>query len=223
MVSNLGRCTIASMRPNPGSVLRCLALPLLIALAACGANPPKPVPQAYLFEKREYQGVYGPDGRIMRLLYDQNGDRKADMVTLFYPGGGGPQQVEVDSDLDGVVDRWEYYAPDGHREREGWARKKPGRVDLWEYFDARGRLTRREYDDNGDGRIDRIEHYEAGELALVTVDSDHDGKMDRWQRWSNRRIVREELDIDGDGAPDRRLRYGPVGNVVAVEPIRPDW
>jgi len=61
-----------------------------------------------------------------------------------------------------------------------------------------------------------------GEI-LVTVDSDHDGKMDRWQRWSNRRIVREELDIDGDGAPDRRLRYGPVGNVVAVEPIRPDW
>lgn len=194
-----------------------------ITAAACGYEAPKPVPQAYLFEKGPYQGIYGPDGRIIRLLYDQNGDGKADVVTLFYPGAGAPRQIEVDTDLDGVVDRWEYYTPNGTREREGWARHKPGKPDLWEWTDSKGRLTRREFDDDGDGQIDRIEYYEKGELSLVAVDSDHNGKMDRWQSWVGKRVAREELDLDGDGVADRRLLYGPTGAVIGVEPIRANW
>jgi hypothetical protein len=201
---------------------RLSALLAALTLSSCGYEPPRPVPQAYLFEKGPYQGVYGPDGRIIRLLYDQNGDRKADMVTLFY-ANGSPRQVEIDTDLDGVVDRWQYFAPNGVRERDGWARRKPGRVDLWEYTDDKGRLTRREFDDDGDGRLDRIEYYEKGELDLVAVDTDRNGKMDRWQSWSHERIVREELDVDGDGIADRRLRYGPGGAVAGVETLKPNW
>jgi hypothetical protein len=197
---------------------------LTAALVAggCGSEVVKPMPRGYLFEKGQYQGFYGPDGRLIRLLYDQNGDRKADMVTLFYPSGS-PRAVEIDTDLDGVVDRWQSFAGSGARERDGWASRKPGVVDVWEYTDPSGRLTRREFDDDANGRIDRIEYYEKGELALVTVDSDQNGKMDRWQSWAQKHIVREELDIDGDGIGDRRLRYSSNGAVASVEKLKPNW
>jgi len=91
---------------------RALGLLALLLPAACEKSGPEPAPQGYLFEKGPYQGFYDPNGKLIRLLYDQNGDKKADVVMLFYPNGK-PKQVEADTDFDGKIDRWQYYTESG--------------------------------------------------------------------------------------------------------------
>jgi hypothetical protein len=190
-----------------------------IILASCGrSQKPGPVPRAYLFEKGPYQGVYGPDGKLLRLLYDANGDKRADVVTLFYPNGV-PRQAEIDTDFDGVVDRWQYFSTTGALEKEGWARRRPGTVDTWEYLSADGSPIRREIDEDGNGTVDRTETFFERKLVGVAMDSDRNGRVDRWQRWHNGRLLQEEIDTDGDGIPDRRLRYGVNGDVAGFEII----
>ena len=59
-----------------------------------------------LMQKKEYQVLYGPNGRVARLLRDANGDGLADVVVVF-DADGRPEHGEIDSDGDGVVDRTE--------------------------------------------------------------------------------------------------------------------
>jgi hypothetical protein len=105
----------------------------LLAAVAFGCHDPTlrtPVPRTYfLVEKGPYQSLYGADRRIERLLYDRDGDRIADAVILYSPDGT-VRQAEIDTDLDRMVDRWEYF--------EG------------------GALVRLGFDDNGDGTPDRV-------------------------------------------------------------------
>jgi antitoxin component YwqK of YwqJK toxin-antitoxin module len=195
-----------------------LVLPLaVVAAMACHRQQvPERVAQGYLFEKGPYQGFYDGGGKLTRLLYDQNGDKKADVVMLFYPSGK-PRQVETDSDFDGKIDRWQYYSETGVAEKEGYSRKGGIQPDTWQYFDANGNLTRREIDENADGKVDRTENFQNGRVASVGVDSDGDGKIERWQTWVGGRVVSEELDTDGDGIGDRRLRYGANGHLTGMD------
>jgi hypothetical protein len=107
-------------------------------------------------EKGPYQALYDNDGRLQRLVYDRNADGRAEVVTLFAPTGK-PLRAEIDTDGDGVVDRWEYFRPDGALEKVGLSRGKNGRPDEWDFPDARGDLARRELDEDGDGTVDRVE------------------------------------------------------------------
>lgn len=193
-----------------------LAAVLAGSAAACQDRGPGGAPQGYLFEKGPYQGFYDPNGKLMRLLYDQNGDKKADVVMLFYPSGV-PKQVEADTDFDGRIDRWQYYSEAGVIEKEGSSRKGGKQPDTWQHFDAKGTVVRLEVDENGDGQVDRTENFRNGRVASVGVDSNGDGKIERWQTWSGGRVVSEELDTDGDGISDRRLRYGPGGRLLGME------
>jgi hypothetical protein len=159
-------------------------------LSACRAQTPAPAPR--LLEKGPYQALYAPDGVLERLAYDADGDSRADVVT-FYAGGGRPLRAEVDSDLDGKVDRWEVYGEGGKTSRLGSARRGGHAPDLWSFADGAGGVSRREYDDDGDGRFERAE-----DLAGA-------------------RTVAEELDGDGDGRRDRRIVFGEDGSVAWVE------
>ena len=158
-----------------------LFVPLtLVGAGACRRQQvPERVAQGYLFEKGPYQGFYDGGGKLTRLLYDQNGDKKADVVMLFYPTGK-PRQVETDADFDGKIDRWQYYSETGVAEKEGYSRKGTTQPDTWQYFDAKGNLTRREIDENGDGKVDRTENFQNGRVASVGVDANGDGKIERW-------------------------------------------
>jgi hypothetical protein len=199
-----------------------MTLAALAALAGgCrGDSGPPPAPQGYLFEKGPYQGFYNPQGRLMRLLYDQNGDRKADVVMIFHPNGA-IASAEADTDHDGAVDRWQYYTTRGVLEKEGHARKTKGKPDVWQFADANGLLVRRELDEDGDGTVDRTETFQNGRISAVGIDSDRDGKIERWQTWQGGRVTSEELDLDADGIPDRRLRYGAAGALLGVEAMPP--
>jgi antitoxin component YwqK of YwqJK toxin-antitoxin module len=153
---------------------------------------------------------------LTRLLYDQNGDKKADVVILFWPNGR-VKQLEADNNFDGVVDRWQYYSELGQLEKEGYSRRGGKTADTWEYYDKTGAIVRREVDEDGAGTVDRVEMFQKGRLVAVGLDTDRNGKIERWQTWDGGRLVSEELDIDGDGIADRRLRYATGGVLAGVE------
>jgi len=118
-----------------------LIMLLGVFLAGCGASPPPPAFR--LIEKGPYQALYGADGRLQRLVYDGNGDGRAEVVTLFSPNGK-PRQSEIDTDGDGVVDRWEYFDLAGRLQKVGFSRDKSGRPGEWDWVDASGAVVRRE-------------------------------------------------------------------------------
>ena len=137
-----------------------VALVLLCALApACGSPPYEAaLPPGYrLVQKREYQALYGPDGRLARVLQDADKDGRADAVVLYRPDGR-PASGEIDTDRDGVVDRWERFALDGTVDLVGRARSRLGRPDYWEHVRADGVVWQRDWDDDGDGRPDRSDN-----------------------------------------------------------------
>jgi hypothetical protein len=106
----------------------------LLALTGCSvAETSRRLPGGYrLVQKQQYQALYGPEGRIERLLQDRNHDGRAEAV-IIYRANGQPERGEIDTDGDGRVDRWEYFWSDGQLEK----------VDV---------------DTNGDGRPDRTEY-----------------------------------------------------------------
>ena len=94
-----------------GRAFRALAVGcLLCSLVACSPAqepPPRDLPYGFLLmQKKEYQVLYGPNGKVERLLRDANGDGLADVVVVF-DADGRPEHGEIDSDGDGVVDRTE--------------------------------------------------------------------------------------------------------------------
>ena len=137
-----------------------LTIITIVASTTCrpGAEQlsPSPSPAGILHQKGPYQAYYGPDGKIERLLKDEDGDGRAEAVILYWPNGK-IRAGEIDSDRDGIVDRWEYYSTDGVLEKVGTSRKKQPRPDQWDIIDGSGRVVRREFDDDGDGMPDRSE------------------------------------------------------------------
>jgi len=131
-----------------------LTIITIVASTTCrpGAEQlsPSPSPAGILHQKGPYQAYYGPDGKIERLLKDEDGDGRAEAVILYWPNGK-IRAGEIDSDRDGIVDRWEYYSTAGVLEKVGTSRKKQPRPDQWDIIDPNGRVVRREFDDDGDG------------------------------------------------------------------------
>jgi hypothetical protein len=114
------------------------AVVVVLAACACGAcdlgayETARDLPGGYLLlQKADYQALYDSRGRLVRLLQDRNHDGRAEVVVVYYPSGQ-PQRGEIDSDEDGVVDRWEYFRPDGSLEKTGRSLARDGRPDTWE-------------------------------------------------------------------------------------------
>jgi hypothetical protein len=105
-----------------------------LVLAGCGAaEVPRRLPGGYrLIQKDQFQALYGPEGRIERLLHDRNHDGRAEAVVVYRPNGK-PERGELDTDEDGRVDRWEHFRPDGTL---GWVDvdvNRDGKVDRTDY------------------------------------------------------------------------------------------
>src|SRR5258706_4420398 len=116
-----------------------------LAVLSTGCGDPtlrKASPPPYLLiEKGPYQSLYGPDGKIERLVYDRNGDRVADAVILYDPDGK-VRRAEIDTDLDQVIDRWEYFEK-GVLVRVGFTRSRGSAPDYWEVVAPDGSILRR--------------------------------------------------------------------------------
>jgi hypothetical protein len=202
------------MNRNARRTLACI----VAFLPACGnrSDGPQRTPQGYLYEKGPYQAMYGSDGRIIRLLYDGNGDKKADLVTEYYPTGR-PHTATIDEDYDGVIDRWEYFLPKGALEKVGVSPHKKGRPERWDFVDAKHGLVRREHDEDTDGTVERVEQFKGGVLVRHEIDSDRDGRIDRWQTVEGGRVVREDIDTDRNSVADRTIRFDRNGRPLGME------
>ena len=103
-------------------------------LSGCATEAPsRRLPAGYrLVQKQDFQALYGPDGRIVRLLQDRNGDGRAEAVVL-YRASGLPERGEIDTDGDGAVDRWEHFRRDGKLDRVDVDVNRDGRLDRTDY------------------------------------------------------------------------------------------
>jgi hypothetical protein len=106
----------------------------LLALASCATEPPpRGLPGGFrLIQKDQFQALYGPDGRIVRLLQDRDRDGRADSV-IVYDQRGKVERGELDTDEDGAIDRWEHFRPDGTLDRVDLDPNRDGRVDRTDY------------------------------------------------------------------------------------------
>lgn len=105
----------------------------LLAMAGCGGEAPSRLPGGFrLVQKDQFQALYGPDGRILRLLHDRNHDGRAEAVIVYGPSGKA-ERGELDTDEDGGVDRWEHFRSDGTLERVEIDTNRDGKVDRTDY------------------------------------------------------------------------------------------
>jgi len=191
---------------------------IALCVSACGANP------ASETSKGEYDPV---TGRLLSITYDRSGNGRIDTWTKM--DGTRPVSSEIDTDEDGIIDRWEEYDETGQLARAGWIRtpfdsRTPdalaqGTPDTWLYPSPDGKTSRIDHldRDNEDREIvTRREFYEGDLLVRVEEDKDGDGVMDQWETWVNGVLRTVEFDDGADGRPDRRFTY-ENGQLVLIE------
>ena len=81
------------------------------------------------------QAKYDDNGRLKQLFYDRNKNGRVD--TVAFMDGARFVRIEIDSDEDGVVDRWEYYGADQKLEKVGISKANDGQPDTWVYRDVK--------------------------------------------------------------------------------------
>lgn len=191
-----------------------------IGAAAAACAPPRPVGAVYAHDTRE----------LVRLDYDYNADGVIDVRT--YMREGQPIRLEGDSNQDGLVDRWEYYGPNGALVRLGGSSRGDGREDTWVY--RTGAETRVDLSTERDGIVDRREFFRdapstssgqapstrSGQAVLLRTESDtnRDGLLDTWEQYDNGSLTAVMVDEDKrHGRPTRRLIYARGGGAPRIE------
>jgi hypothetical protein len=162
--------------------------------------------------------VYDPvTGKLQLLKYASKGNGRFD--TFRYMDGAQVTRIEIDSDGDGTIDRWEHYGPDQKLEKVGFSLRNDGKEDAWAFVGPDGGTTRVESSPRRDGKISRIDYYEHGVLVRAEEDTDGDGRIDRWETYDGPRLATVAFDTMHRGTPDRRIVYDADSNArVEVDP-----
>ncbi len=195
------------MRPAVPTLASAILMAVVSTSCQQPLNAPPPAPIEAVYDKAS--------GQLAQLRYDANHDGRPD--TSSYMAGTRVVRIELDTDGDTVIDRWEHYDDDGGLARVGFSRRHDGHEDAWSYADAAGEITRIEIATQADGRVDRTEHYRRTVIVAAEEDSDRDGTIDRWETYESGRLARLAFDTEHAGTPTRTLIYHPDGR-VAVEP-----
>ena len=204
------------------TIMRRWPIVLLVLAAAC-ANPD----QARI--NATSRGRYDPlNGKLIELTYDRNKHGKID--TWIKMDGKRPVCARIDTNDDGIVDRWEYYGDHGELVRAGWARAADPcaataasllKPDAWAYMGPDGKTARIEYLEvsaiTGQEVVVRREFYEHDKIVRAEEDSFGDGVIDQWETYIDGKRHTVELDDGHDGVPDRRLTYDTSGALVLIE------
>ena len=178
----------------------CLIFACAVVLAACR-------PRA---GAKRIEPVYDPKtGKLQLLKYDSNGNGVID--TWSYMDGARAVRIDIDSDEDGKIDRWEYYGPNQQIEKIGFSRAKDGKEDAWSFPGAAGTIERVEISTRRDGKITRVEHFDGDRVVSAEEDSDADGRIDKWETYEGDRLASVAFDTLHRGTADRRLLYGADG------------
>jgi hypothetical protein len=164
--------------------------------------------------------------RIVRRDLDHDG--RVDQVA-HYDARGKLRLLEVDSNGNGVMDRFQHYEGAEMKRVEGDL-DDDGRIDIKDYYD-KGRRQRQErlspdgqvrqraifdeadnplsvsQDTTTDGHLDTEWQYERGEIVTALRDTDGDGRTDIWNAYDKGKSVRIQVDQDGDGQPDESVIF----------------
>jgi hypothetical protein len=156
--------------------------------------------------EKKLEPVYDPaTGKLQLLKYDSKGTGRFD--TFRYMDGARVTRIEIDSDGDGQIDRWEHYGADQKLEKIGFSLQHDGKEDAWAWVGADGATTRVESSPRRDGKVSRIDYYEHGALVRAEEDSDGDGRIDKWETYDGPRLATVAFDTMHRGVPDRRIVY----------------
>jgi hypothetical protein len=145
-------------------------------------------------------------GRLQLVRFDSNNNGKLD--TFRHMDGARLVRIDVDSNEDGRIERWEYYGSDQQLEKVGFSLQGDGIEDAWAWVGRDGVTTRVESSPRRDGKISRKEYFEAGVIQRAEEDGDGDGVIDKWETYSGLRLSVVAFDTRHGGIPDRRLVYG---------------
>jgi len=193
---------------DSGRVVVAPVLALLTLVAGCGGNT----------GSETSKGSYDPQtGRLVQITYDRNGNGRIDTWTKM--DGARPISSELDTNEDGVIDRWEEYDEQGRLTRAGWTRGTTPTPDAWLYTSPDGKTSRIEFfdlDNTGVQVVTRREFYEGTVLVRVEEDKDGDDLVDQWETWEGGALKYVEFDDGNDGRPDRRFTY-TNGALVLIE------
>jgi hypothetical protein len=167
---------------------------------------------------------YNDTGRLQRLTFDSDSDGRNDAVGLM--DGTRIKVIQIDSNHNGLVDRWDFYNAEGGLEKVGFSQRDDGVMDAVAFYAGDGVLLRREVSTRHDGRFDRREFYDGGVLAQVEEDTNGDGRIDKWETYHPNAgggageppsiLAEATFDDTFAGRPTRRLEYRPDGSVTQV-------
>jgi antitoxin component YwqK of YwqJK toxin-antitoxin module len=138
-------------------------------------------------------------GRIERLEIDSNADGVMDRFQYFED-----QQIvriEADTDHDRKIDCREYLKA-GKRIRQELLSNDSGRVVQVSEFDSVGRIVEIRKNTTEDDLFDSIYSYKDGKLFLFAQDTDGDGKPNISQTYNDDKPVYRSIDDNGDGQMD---------------------
>ncbi|MCB9669321.1 MAG: hypothetical protein H6736_01235 [Alphaproteobacteria bacterium] len=128
---------------------------------------------------------------------------------------------EVDLDVDGQVDVYNYYrkrSNDRLLVRKEVDLNDDGKVDLISFFDDEGRLKKEQMDSDYDGHFDWTDHYQEGKRVMSEYDTETDGRPNVFKYYDSSSgtsvLSRKERDTDGDGKIDVWERFDKDGNVI---------
>jgi hypothetical protein len=184
---------------HPPAILFCI---VLVSVLEAGCQPGAGA--------KRIEPVYDPKtGKLQLLKYDSNGNGTID--TWSHMDGARAVRIDIDSDEDGKIDRWEYYGANQQIEKVGFSRAKDGKEDAWSFAGATGAVERVEVSTRRDGKVTRIEHFQGERVISAEEDSDEDGKIDKWETYDGDRLASVAFDTQHRGTADRRLIYGADG------------
>jgi hypothetical protein len=145
-------------------------------------------------------------GTLVEISVDAGKDGKPNIFS--YMNGKKIVRVEIDSDEDGRIDRWEQYGDDQRILRVGLSGANNGKPDAWAFRSTDGALSKLEISTKRDGRFNRTQFYERGALIKAEEDTDGDGKVDKWETYRDGALATAAFDTNRSGRPTVNIDYG---------------
>jgi hypothetical protein len=144
-------------------------------------------------------------GKLSQLTVDVKTDGKPNITG--YLDGTTFLRIEIDSNEDGKIDRWEHYGAAQRITRVGISRSNNGKEDAWLVQGADTSATRLEISTRRDGTVDRTEFHQNGTLTRAEEDTDADGRVDKWEYYESGALVRVSFDTARSGKPTTTIDY----------------
>jgi hypothetical protein len=157
---------------------------------------------------------YDPtSGRLSQVTLNVQKDGKPNVVS--YMDGSSFIRIEIDTDEDGKIDRWEYYGANQKLSKVGVSRANDGKADAWISAGTDGVVERIEVSTRRNGVANRIEFYSSGQITRAEEDTNADGRIDKWETYAGDALATVSFDTTNSGKPTMTLDYRQEGGRAA--------